>query len=70
MAKQRRLIGLLRRRGHLAREVLLAANVLIPLEVFLGGGVWIRYVAPCALVMAPIAVLIWILSWKTRVFSH
>jgi len=34
--------------------VLLAANVLIPLEVFLGGGILIRYVAPCALVMAPI----------------
>lgn len=33
---------------------LLAANVLIPLEIFLGGGVLWRYVAPCTLVMAPI----------------
>ncbi|MHC4178449.1 MAG: spermine/spermidine synthase domain-containing protein [Planctomycetota bacterium] len=33
---------------------LLAANVLIPLDVFLGGGLAWRYVTPCALVMAPI----------------
>jgi len=33
---------------------LLAANALIPLEVFLEGGVLWRYVAPCTLVMAPI----------------
>lgn len=34
--------------------LLLAANVLIPLEIFLGGGIAWRYVAPCVLVMMPI----------------
>jgi SAM-dependent methyltransferase len=33
---------------------LLAANILIPLQIFLGGGVLWRYVAPCALVLGPV----------------
>ena len=34
--------------------VLLAAGVLIPLDIFLSGGVLWRYVAPCALTLGPV----------------
>ncbi len=33
--------------------VLLAINILVPVDVFLGGGVLWRYVVPCALVLGP-----------------
>jgi hypothetical protein len=33
--------------------ILLAANMLVPLELFLTGGILWRYVVPCALAMAP-----------------
>jgi SAM-dependent methyltransferase len=34
--------------------LLLAANILIPLEIFIRGGILWRYVTPCALVLGPI----------------
>lgn len=34
--------------------VLLTVNVMVPLHVFLGGGVLWRYVTPCALVLGPV----------------
>lgn len=42
------------KRHYAGLFLLLAANVLIPLDVFLGGGILWRYVIPCTLVMAPI----------------
>jgi hypothetical protein len=46
---------------------LLAANLLVPLDAFLGGGVLWRYAAPCALALGPMffAGVVFALSFRS-----